>query len=111
MGYRKVARVEQIPPGSTGYFEIDGAPVVVANWGGEFHALAGICPHQKLPLEGATLWDRYLTCPWHNYQFDVASGENWYPRRVFPAALREQIKDLAHYGVEVRGGEIWVDLP
>lgn len=110
MALRRVARAEEIPPGQVRHFEIDGVAVVVAHWNDRFYALAGICPHQNLPLQGARLWDRWLTCPWHNYQYDVASGENHFPRCVYPADLQERARPLVSYRVERRGEEIWVDL-
>ncbi len=105
-----MARAEDIPPGQTRYFEIAGVPLVLANWNGAFFALAGICPHRGLPLDGATLWDRFLTCPWHNFQYDLLTGENHYPRSVYPADLKLQVQGLKTYATELRGQEIWVDL-
>jgi nitrite reductase/ring-hydroxylating ferredoxin subunit len=108
VSFRRLARAEEIPRGQTRWFELDGGPVVVANWNDAFYALAGVCPHRNLPLEGATLWDRYLTCPWHNFQYDVTSGENHYPRCVYPADMKDQVRGLTAYPVELRGEEIWV---
>lgn len=33
-----------------------------------------VCPHQGLPLTGAPDADGVITCPWHGYRFDAASG-------------------------------------
>ncbi len=110
MAFRRVARADEIPPGETRYYEVDGVPVVLAHWNGRFFALAGICPHQNLPLDGARLWDRLLTCPWHNYQYDITTGENYFPKRVYPADLEDRARPLAAYAVERRGDELWVDL-
>src|SRR2546430_4904771 len=58
------------------------------------------CPHMGFPLHRGTLHDGILTCHWHHARFDVATGgtvDHWaHDLRVFP--------------VEVRDGEIWVDL-
>lgn len=34
-----------------------------------------LCPHQLGPLEDAEINEGVVTCPWHGYRFDVASGE------------------------------------
>jgi 3-phenylpropionate/trans-cinnamate dioxygenase ferredoxin subunit len=55
-----------------------------------------------------------LDCPWHHFQYDVRSGENHFPANVYPAdipKLAAQVKPIRVYAVEVRGEEIWVDLP
>lgn len=82
----------------------------MVHWEGSIHALSGICPHRWNPLSGARVWGGLLTCPWHNYQYDVRTGENHYPRNVYPPDLRDTVASLQTYGVEVRGAEIWVDL-
>jgi nitrite reductase/ring-hydroxylating ferredoxin subunit len=109
----KLIRAEEIPPGTTRFFRVGENPLIVANVEGEFHALYGICSHQNLPLEGAKLWDHCLDCPWHHFLWDVRTGENRYPSNVYPPDLphlREQCRPLPRYPVEIRDGELWVDL-
>ncbi len=54
--------------------------MIVANYRGAIHAFHGLCPHRHNPLEGATLWDHLLDCPYHHFQFDVRTGENYFPK-------------------------------
>jgi nitrite reductase/ring-hydroxylating ferredoxin subunit len=110
MAFEKVARAEQVPPGKTGFFLPRGRPVVLSNFEGRIYAHYGMCPHKGFPLEGAVLWDNLLTCPWHNYQYDLKTGENFYPRRVYPGDMKAQVIRLRRYPVQVRDGEVWVDL-
>jgi len=42
---------------------------------GEVRALQGFCPHMDGPLFEGTLHEGRLTCPWHGWTFDLASGE------------------------------------
>lgn len=112
MGFRKVARVEEIPAGKTGFFCLDTGPVVLANVAGEIFALSGVCPHRQNPLDGATLIEYLIDCPWHHFQFDVRTGRNHFPRNVFPEDVpraQAQLAALSTYRVEVRDDEIWVD--
>ncbi len=106
----RVARAEEVPPGHTRFVLAGERPLVLANWDGRIFALDGLCPHQRFPLEGAQLWDHLLTCPWHNYQFDVRTGENYYPKNVYPPDLGAELAALRRYPVEVRDGAVWVDL-
>jgi 3-phenylpropionate/trans-cinnamate dioxygenase ferredoxin component len=113
VAFVKIARVEEIPPGQTRFFHIENRPVLVANAGGEYIATHGLCPHRNNPLEGATLVGYLLDCPWHHFQFDLRTGENHFPRNVYPTdvpGLQEQLMPLRKYTVEVREGELWVEL-
>jgi nitrite reductase/ring-hydroxylating ferredoxin subunit len=54
-----------------------------------------------------------LDCPWHHFQYDVRTGENHFPKNVYPEdvpGLLEQVKPLRTYPVEIREGEIWINL-
>lgn len=113
MSLHRVARTDDIPAGGTGYYCIQGHPVVIAQWEGRFFALDGICPHRRNPLEGAQLWDNLIDCPWHHFQYDVRTGANHFPKNVYPkdfAELEEQLQPLATYRLELKGSEIWVEL-
>ena len=58
------------------------------------------CPHEGYPLREGSLDERcILTCNWHNWKFDLRDGRNLYGG-----------EGLRTYPVEVRDGEVWVDL-
>lgn len=113
MDFQKLARAEEIPPGRTKLVRARAGPVILANWAGVIYALQGQCPHQDNSLEGALVWDYLLDCPWHHFQYDVRNGENHYPRNVYPEdmpRLGSQVQPLRTFPVQVREGEVWVDL-
>jgi nitrite reductase/ring-hydroxylating ferredoxin subunit len=37
-------------------------------------AHATVCPHWLGPLDASEVADGCVTCPWHGYRFDVATG-------------------------------------
>ena len=109
-----VAAVREIPPGERKLVELEGRSIGVFNIGGEFYALRNRCPHQGGPmcageLTGFTIADaprayRYerkgeiLRCPWHNWEFDVKTGQSW----VDPARVRVRAYDT----LVARGGDL-----
>lgn len=113
MAFQKLARVDEIPPGETKFLRVGESPVVLARWSGQIYALHGMCPHQNNFLEGARMWDHLIDCPWHHFQYDVRTGENHFPKSVYPAdypRLQEQLRPLRTYPVQIRDGDAWVDL-
>jgi nitrite reductase/ring-hydroxylating ferredoxin subunit len=58
------------------------------------------CPHEGYPLsEGSVSGTCTLTCNWHNWKFDLESGENLLGG-----------DRLRTYLLEERNGELWIDL-
>jgi nitrite reductase/ring-hydroxylating ferredoxin subunit len=113
MPFQRLARVEEVPPGQTKFIWLEPLPILLANVEGTIYALSGICPHQENPLEGAVLWGNLVDCPWHHFQFDACTGENHFPRNVYPEdmpALDRQVRALETFAVDVRDGEVWVNL-
>jgi 3-phenylpropionate/trans-cinnamate dioxygenase ferredoxin subunit len=113
VAFQKLAREEEIPPGQTKFLQVGKQPVVLANYGGRIYAVFGLCPHQNNPLEGTMMWDKLIDCPFHHFQYDVTTGENFFPRNVYPKdckRLEAQLRPLRTYAVELREGEVWVNL-
>ena len=78
----------------------DGKQVLVVVHEGHLFALGNRCPHEGYPLSEGTIGPGcVLTCNWHNWKFDLASG----------AALvgRDPVRT---YEVTERGGEIFIDF-
>ena len=52
-----------------------GREIVVCNCDGQLFAIDRRCGHMSGPLELGTLDGKIVTCPMHQVQFDVATGE------------------------------------
>ena len=63
--------------------EIDDRPVVVRNIGGALHAIENICPHRGGPVGEGDIEGNTIVCPWHNWAFDLTTGQN----TMNPAAM------------------------
>jgi nitrite reductase/ring-hydroxylating ferredoxin subunit len=72
-GFVKVAAVSEIPDGEMKI--VCEGQVVVANVKGRFHAFDNICPHAEGPLGEGFLDGFTVECPWHNGQWDIATGK------------------------------------
>jgi nitrite reductase/ring-hydroxylating ferredoxin subunit len=106
----RIATVDDIPPGRSRFFALDGRSVVIANCAGAFYAADGLCPHKGFELDNAQLFGCVIECPWHRYQYDVRTGENCFPKHVYPCDLPVRVQSIATYRVELKGPEIWVEL-
>ena len=77
-----------------------GKQVLLIAADGKLFAIANRCPHEGYPLsEGTEGPGCVLTCNWHNWKFDLASGE--------ALVGRDPVRT---YPIELRAGEIFVDL-
>src|SRR2546421_3695819 len=68
--------------------------------GDPVHACDNRCPHMGFPLPRGTIKDGILTCHWHHARFDLGSG----------GTFDQFADDLRSYAVEVRDGNVLVDL-
>jgi 3-phenylpropionate/trans-cinnamate dioxygenase ferredoxin subunit len=99
MAKHVVAPVAGIPPGTRKLVEVAGRSIGVFNVGGRFYAIRNRCPHQGAALCTGTLGSavsserpgeyamsregEILRCPWHGWEFDVATGQSWFdPQKV-----------------------------
>jgi nitrite reductase (NADH) small subunit len=98
--FRPVIAVASLPPGQAAEVTVDGQTVAVFNVDGTFHALAGRCPHRGGPLGQGFLDGSQVSCPWHNWTFDVTTGEN-----VASADLK-----VPRYEMRVENGQVYVRL-
>lgn len=68
--------VKDVPPGAAVEVVAAGRIFAVYNVDGVIRVLDGICPHAGGPLGKGTLNGSIVTCPWHGWQFDVATGQH-----------------------------------
>ena len=105
-----VARVDEIPEGGRIIVEAGGREIGIYRLNGKFHGLLNRCPHLGGPLcKGGIVPEIYapvpgdvrgnpdrlfVTCPWHNWEFDVTTGQSYWsargPRaRLFPVDVEQ----------------------
>jgi nitrite reductase/ring-hydroxylating ferredoxin subunit len=92
----RVASEVDVPAGSTKEVELQGRVVALFNVDGKIFAMDGICPHAGGPLSEGTIEGQIVTCPWHGWQFKLATGQNVYNPKCVQRC----------YEVRIEGGEI-----
>ena len=100
MAFVRAAALAEIPPGEIREVDVNGKALAVASINGVLHAIDNTCLHRGGPLGGGSLEGKIVTCPWHGWQYDVTNGKS----------IQNPAAGVSCYPVEVRGGEIFVDL-
>ncbi len=67
---------QQIDAGEDFAIEVLLADRVIAVFrhAGSWYAIDGMCSHQGGPLADGVVRDGCVTCPWHGWQYDLATG-------------------------------------
>jgi nitrite reductase (NADH) small subunit len=67
--------------------------ILVANIGGELHAMDNVCSHSGGSLADGYLHGNVVTCPLHGWEYDVTTGCCTHIRdeclRTFPVAVQD----------------------
>jgi nitrite reductase (NADH) small subunit len=100
MAFVRATAAAEIPPGKIREVTVSGKALAIANVAGQFYAIDNTCLHRGGPLGDGPLEGTIVTCPWHGWQYDVTTGK----------ILQSPDAGVAHYKVEVRDQDIFVDL-
>jgi nitrite reductase (NADH) small subunit len=72
--FQSVARVDEIPEGTSKVVHVNNKSIAVFNVSGRFYAIYSICPHEGGPLNKGRLKGFIISCPWHDLAFDIRNG-------------------------------------
>lgn len=76
MAWIDVFSVDALKAKGNAVIRRDGRQILLLHNGADVFACANRCPHEGYPLSEGTLADRcVLTCNWHNWKFDLSTGE------------------------------------
>ena len=97
----KICKITELPAGSAKSVKVFARPIAVFNMDGKVVAFEGFCKHMNAPLVlSGKISGTTLTCGWHGWQYDVASGQ----------CLNKPDVCLKRYDVEVMNEEVFVHV-
>lgn len=101
--WTKAIALSELQPGERRIFRAAGKQILLIRTETDVFACNNRCPHEGYPLmEGSVANGAagcVVTCNWHNWKFDLISGETLVGGDV-----------LRRYPTEVRDGMIWLDV-
>jgi nitrite reductase/ring-hydroxylating ferredoxin subunit len=70
-----------------------GVNILLIRVEGAVHAIANKCAHMACPLEGGRLEGHVITCPCHDWSFDVRSGAFTQAAEIRVATYPTRVED------------------
>jgi nitrite reductase (NADH) small subunit len=101
MGWQRVCESNQLGEGASLEILHHGNVIAIYRHEGQLFAIDGICMHQGGPLAKGRLQDGTVTCPWHGWQYELASGNH-------APTCKPMLKT---YEIQESDGLIEIDLP
>ena len=99
MAFVRATKKDEVPPGTIRELQLNGKTIALANVDGKLFAIDNTCLHRGGPLGQGYLEGDKVTCPWHGWEYYVATGKT----TMNPAV------GVACYAIELRGDDIFVD--
>jgi nitrite reductase/ring-hydroxylating ferredoxin subunit len=97
----EISDVESLPVGRAKACVVNGRTIALYHTRDGFFVTDNTCPHRGGPLAEGDLIGNEITCPWHLWSFDVATGVCMGNPEISVEALE----------VHVEGGRVFVRLP
>jgi nitrite reductase/ring-hydroxylating ferredoxin subunit/Fe-S cluster biogenesis protein NfuA len=73
--WRPAARLNEIPQGGVLPLTLDGEKLLLYRQDAIVSCMRNACAHLGLPLDDGVVEDGIITCPFHGFRYDLASGE------------------------------------
>jgi nitrite reductase (NADH) small subunit len=97
---RLCSHAELPAEGEAKEFSVAGKTLCVATLGGKPLALDNVCPHRGGPLAEGTIEAGKVVCPWHQWEFDLATG----------VSTHSQEAKVATYALQQKGEDVFVEI-
>ena len=97
---KKIAEINQIPPGRSKLVMVNDKPVALFNINGKIFAWDNRCPHRGASLSDGNISDSVFQCKYHLWQFDVKKA---------CSIVNPSIK-INVYEIEIKNGDIFIIL-
>lgn len=100
MAFVKVGEVGSVPEGEGILVEAEGKSIAIFRSDGIYYATENNCTHRGGPLCEGLLEGTNVICPWHGWEFDVATGD----------CLTNPKSRIDVYPLKVDGNDLLVDV-
>jgi nitrite reductase/ring-hydroxylating ferredoxin subunit len=100
MTWIKVMQESALAPDRLKFIYPKGIGIILIRKSGKIYALRNMCAHLGCPFTGAKLQDFVLTCPCHDWRYDIRTGK----------FLDAPEISLQTYNTKTEGPDICVEL-
>ena len=76
MARHEIALAQEVPDGQAKRVRASGVEMILLRVGDGYRAYRNVCPHANAPLHTGRIAHGTLRCPWHGWEFDVATGQH-----------------------------------
>lgn len=97
----RICSLDELEEGKMLKVEILGCDYVVVKRQDDVYVIDGACTHEWADLSKGTLEGEVVTCPLHQGQFNIRTGEVLREPPTFP---------LQTYNVKIIDNEVWADV-
>jgi len=100
--WERVCAAQELPLGSQRFVSLAGRELALFHLADppRLMAVNNGCPHAGGNLSAGTVCGSVVACPWHQWEFDLATGR----------CVHNEAVQLRRHAVAVRDGGVWVDL-
>jgi NAD(P)H-dependent nitrite reductase small subunit len=98
--FRKVASTDQIPHDEGLVVIVEDREIAIFQCNGKYFAIENSCPHRGGPIADGELEGEIISCPWHAWPFDLATGK----------CTINNSAQLETYKLKIEEGEILIEL-
>ncbi|HLG18244.1 MAG TPA: nitrite reductase small subunit NirD [Bdellovibrionota bacterium] len=100
MALTKCAKLKELSAESGSFVTMGGKDIALFHIGGKVYACSNTCAHQGGPLAEGSLKGTVVSCPWHNWQYDVTTGK----------CLVNPSIQIPTFKTKVEGDDVYVDI-
>ena len=89
---------QNVPVGTIITIELEGVTIAISHTKNGYYAFNNQCPHNKASLSDGmcNIYDE-IVCPWHNYRYDLKSGNETSGHGLYLKTYHLDISDEGVY--------------
>ncbi len=97
-GFIAVAARGLVQEGRPSTFAVNGKNIAVYQWEDRLYAIDSACSHEDGPLGESEVEDGVITCPYHDWRFELQTGH----------CVTDPSRPVATYAIKEAEGFIWI---